>query len=111
LSQGSKGRAKRKAEKRRLIRDEMVFIQGGAGFTLFDAKRYEEVMTVLYNAMTEMRKDTVKVRAVIGRTKSVTISSQKLKSTPQEILRAVSVTKSIGRLIKKEHFAVYLPAM
>jgi len=48
----------------------MVFKQGGAGFTLFDAKRHEEVMTVLYNAMTEMRKDTVKVRAVIGRTKT-----------------------------------------
>jgi hypothetical protein len=70
LSQGSKGRAIRKAEKRRLIRDEMVFIQGSAGFSLFDAKRHEEVMTVLYSAMTEMRKDTVEVRAVIGRTKT-----------------------------------------
>ena len=43
----------------------MVFIQGGAGFTLFDAKRHEEVMTALYNAVTETRKDIVKARALI----------------------------------------------
>ena len=48
----------------------MVFTQGGAGFTLFDAKRHEEVMTVLYNAMTETRKDIVKGRALIGRIKT-----------------------------------------
>jgi hypothetical protein len=48
----------------------MVFIQRGAGFTHFDAKRHEEVMTVLYNAVTETRKDIVKVRALIGRTKT-----------------------------------------
>jgi hypothetical protein len=70
LSQGSKARTIRKAEKRRLISDEKVFIQGGAGFTLFDTKRHEEVMTVLYSAMTETRKDTVKVRALIGSTKT-----------------------------------------
>jgi hypothetical protein len=70
LSQGRKARNIRKAEKRRLIRDEMVFILGGVGFTLFDAWRHEEVMTVLYNAMTETRKDIVKVRALVGRTKT-----------------------------------------
>jgi hypothetical protein len=46
------------------------FILGGAGFTLFDARRHEEVMTGLYNAMTETRKDIVKVRALVGRTKT-----------------------------------------
>lgn len=92
----------------------MVSIQGGAGFTLFDAKRHEEVMTVLYNTMTEIRRDTVKERAVIGRTKTCyNIVTKNLVDASRDSACSIRNKSMVagGGLIKKEHVAVYLPTM